>query len=124
MWIVDVNEFYLFVGGGVWIYVDWKMGIMVDLGYELIVVVLGKEGCVEECVGGGWVIYFKLLGMLFDDNYGLFWDEGVIYWVFDDFDLDVVECCLLWWLVWFVGDWWGRVVKFFFMYNDNVVVYV
>ena len=53
MRIVDVNEFYSPTGGGVRTYVDRKMGILADLGHELIVVAPGREDRVEERPGGG-----------------------------------------------------------------------
>ena len=123
MRIVDVNEFYSPTGGGVRTYVDRKMGIMADMGHELIVVAPGKEDRVEERPGGGRIIYRKSPGMPFDRNYGLFWDEGAIHRVLDDLDPDVVECCSPWRPAWFVGDWEGRAVKSFFMHNDNIAAY-
>ena len=53
MRIVDVNEYYAPTGGGVRTYVDRKMGILADLGHELIVVAAGKEEAIEERPGGG-----------------------------------------------------------------------
>lgn len=123
MRIVDINEFYSPTGGGVRTYIDRKMGIMADLGHELIVVAPGKEDRIEERAGGGKAIYLKSPGMPFDKNYGLFWDESVIHRVLDDLDPDVVECCSPWRPAWFVGDWNGRAVKSFFMHNDNVSAY-
>ena len=79
MRVVDVNEFYSPTGGGVRTYVDRKMGIMADMGHELIVVAPGKEDRVEERPGGGRIIYLKSPGMAFDRNYGLFWDERAIH---------------------------------------------
>ncbi len=127
MRIVDVNEFYSPTGGGVRTYVDRKMGILADLGHELIVVAPGREDRVEERPGGGRVIYLKSPGMPFDRNYGLFWDRAAIHRVLDALDPDVVECCSPWRPAWFVGDWQppaGRdVLKAFFMHNDNIAAY-
>ncbi|KQM73964.1 glycosyltransferase [Sphingomonas sp. Leaf20] len=127
MRIVDVNEFYSPTGGGVRTYVDRKMGILADLGHELIVVAPGREDRVEERPGGGRVIYLKSPGMPFDRNYGLFWDREAIHRVLDALDPDVVECCSPWRPAWFVGDWQppaGRdVLKAFFMHNDNIAAY-
>lgn len=123
MRIVDVNEFYSPTGGGVRTYIDRKMGILADLGHELIVVAPGREDRVEERAGGGRVIYLKSPPMPFDSNYGLFWDESAIHRVLDDLDPDVVECCSPWRPAWFVGDWRGRALKSFFMHNDNVAAY-
>ena len=104
-------------------YVDRKMGIMADLGHELIVVAPGREDRVEDRAGGGRVMYLKSPGMPFDRNYGLFWDEAAIHRVLDDLDPDVVECCSPWRPAWFVGGWQGRAVKSFFMHNDNIAAY-
>ncbi len=127
MRIVDVNEFYSPTGGGVRTYVDRKMGILADLGHELIVVAPGREDRVEARPGGGRVIYLKSPGMPFDRNYGLFWDRAAIHRVLDALDPDVVECCSPWRPAWFVGDWQppgGRdVLKAFFMHNDNIAAY-
>ncbi len=127
MRIVDVNEFYSPTGGGVRTYVDRKMGILADLGHELIVVAPGREDRVEDRPGGGRVIYLKSPGMPFDRNYGLFWDRAAIHRVLDALDPDVVECCSPWRPAWFVGDWQppgGRdVLKAFFMHNDNIAAY-
>ncbi len=127
MRIVDVNEFYSPTGGGVRTYVDRKMGILADLGHELIVVAPGREDRVEERPGGGRVIYLKSPGMPFDRNYGLFWDRAAIHRVLEALDPDVVECCSPWRPAWFVGDWQppgGRdVLKAFFMHNDNIAAY-
>ncbi|TCQ01086.1 alpha-1,6-mannosyltransferase [Sphingomonas sp. PP-F2F-A104-K0414] len=123
MRIVDVNEFYSPTGGGVRTYVDRKMGIMADMGHELIVVAPGREDRVEERPGGGRILYLKSPGMPFDRNYGLFWDRAAIHRVLDDLDPDVVECCSPWRPAWFVGDWEGRAVKSFFMHNDNIAAY-
>ncbi len=127
MRIVDVNEFYSPTGGGVRTYVDRKMGILADLGHELIVVAPGREDRVEERPGGGRVIYLKSPGMPFDRNYGLFWDRAAIHRVLDALDPDVVECCSPWRPAWFVGDWQPRggrdVLKAFFMHNDNIAAY-
>ncbi len=127
MRIVDVNEFYSPTGGGVRTYVDRKMGILADLGHELIVVAPGREDRVEERPGGGRVIYLKSPGMPFDRTYGLFWDRAAIHRVLDALDPDVVECCSPWRPAWFVGDWQppgGRdVLKAFFMHNDNIAAY-
>ncbi|MBB3587990.1 glycosyltransferase [Sphingomonas sp. BK481] len=128
MRIVDVNEFYSPTGGGVRTYIDRKMGILADLGHELIVVAPGREDRVEERPGGGRVIYLKSPGMPFDRNYGLFWDRAAIHRVLDELDPDVVECCSPWRPAWFVGDWTGpdgqqRALKSFFMHNDNIAAY-
>ena len=127
MRIVDVNEFYSPTGGGVRTYVDRKMAILADRGHELIVVAPGREDREEERPGGGRIVYRKSPGMPFDRNYGLFWDAAPIHALLDRFDPDVVECCSPWRPAWIVGDWHPRsrrrVVKSFFMHNDNVEAY-
>jgi glycosyltransferase involved in cell wall biosynthesis len=127
MRIVDVNEFYSPVGGGVRTYVDRKIGILADLGHELIVVAPGREDRIEERPGGGRVIYLKSPAMPFDSNYGLFWDRRAIHDLLDDLEPDVVESCSPWRPAWFVGDWQGgwdrQAVKVFFMHNDNIAAY-
>jgi len=123
MRIVDVNEFYSPSGGGVRTYIDRKMGIMADLGHELIVIAPGKEDRIEERPGGGRIIYLNSPGLPFDRNYGLFWKSAPITDWLDRLQPDVVECCSPWRPAWIVGEWQGDAVKSFFMHNDNVAAY-
>ena len=123
MRIIDVNEFYAPSGGGVRTYIDRKMGIMADLGHELIVIAPGKADRVEDKPGGGRVHYVRSPGMPFDSNYGLFWHAAPVTRLLDAYDPDVVECCSPWRPAWIVGNWPGRAVKSFFMHNDNMAAY-
>ena len=123
MRVVDVNEFYSPTGGGVRTYIDRKIGIMSDLGHELIVLAPGTEGRIEERPGGGRIHYVKSPRLPFDSNYGLFWDRAAITDLLDHYDPDVVECSSPWRPAWFVGQWQGRAVKSFFMHNDNMAAY-
>jgi alpha-1,6-mannosyltransferase len=123
MRIVDVNEFYSPTGGGVRTYIDRKMGILDELGHELIVIAPASETRIEERPGGGRIHYVASPGLPFDKNYGLFWDRGDITSLLDHYDPDVVECSSPWRPAWFVGDWEGRAVKSFFMHNDNMAAY-
>ena len=84
MRIVDVNEFYSPTGGGVRTYIDRKMGIMSELGHELIVIAAGRENLVEERPGGGKIIYVKASRLPFDKNYGLFWDAAPVTSLLDE----------------------------------------
>ena len=61
MRIVDVNEYYSPTGGGVRTYLDRKMGIMADLGHELIVIAPASHNGVEERPGGGRIHWVCLL---------------------------------------------------------------
>ncbi|WP_287459494.1 glycosyltransferase [Sphingomonas sp.] len=123
MRIVDVNEIYSPTGGGVRTYIDRKIGIMADLGHELIVLACGKEERIEDRPGGGRVHYVKSPPIPFDKNYGLFWDRDAITALLDHYDPDVVENCSPWKPAWFVGDWQGRALKSYFMHNDNMAAY-
>ena len=123
MRIVDVNEFYSPTGGGVRTYIDRKMGIMADLGHELICIACGKEDRVEERVGGGKVIYVKSPGLPFDKNYGLFGNRDAIWQLLDEYQPDVVETSSVWRPAWIVGKWRGTALKSFFMHNDNIAAY-
>ena len=123
MRIVDVNEFYSPTGGGVRTYIDRKMGIMSDLGHELIVIAAGHEDQVEERPGGGRIIYVKASRLPLDKNYGLFWDASPVISLLDELKPDVVEASSPWRPAWIVGEWQGDAVKVFFMHNDNVSAY-
>lgn len=123
MRIVDVNEFYSPTGGGVRTYIDRKMGIMADLGHELIVIAAGREDAIEERPGGGKIIYCKAGKLPFDQNYGLFWDPAPVTRLLDELQPDLVECSSPWRPAWIVGRWQGNAAKVFFMHNDNVSAY-
>ncbi|MDF2493968.1 glycosyltransferase [Sphingomonas sp.] len=123
MRVVDVNEFYSPTGGGVRTYIDRKIGIMNDLGHELIVLAAGTEDRIEERPGGGAIHYVRSPRLPFDSNYGLFWDREAITRLLDHYDPDVVECSSPWRPAWFVGQWQGRALKSFFMHNDNMAAY-
>lgn len=123
MRVVDVNEFYSPTGGGVRTYLERKMGLMAEMGHELIVVAPGMENKVEERPGGGRIHYLKSPRLPFDANYGLFWDEAAMKALLDRLDPDLVECSSPWRVAWFVGNWPGRAAKVFFMHNDNMAAY-
>ena len=123
MRIVDVNEFYAPKGGGVRTYIDRKMGLMDELGHELIVLAAGDETRIEDRPGGGRVHYLASPPLPFDTNYGLFCDRAALVDLLDRYDADVVECSSPWRAAWFVGDWQGRAIKSFFMHNDNMAAY-
>ncbi|WP_404372792.1 glycosyltransferase [Sphingomonas sp. MMS24-J45] len=127
MRIVDVNEFYSPTGGGVRTYIDRKMGIMADLGHELIVIAPGKENRVEERPGGGKVIWIQTGHLPLDQNYGIFWEAPPILNLLDALQADVVETSSPWRLPWIIGKWQpkyeGGAVKAFFMHNDNMAAY-
>lgn len=123
MRVVDVNEFYSPTGGGVRTYIDRKIGIMSDLGHELILLAPGEEDRIDERPGGGLVHFVRSPKLPFDRNYGLFWDRDAVTALLDHYDPDVVECSSPWRPAWFVGQWQGRALKAFFMHNDNMAAY-
>lgn len=123
MRVVDVNEFYSPTGGGVRTYIDRKIGIMSDLGHELVVIAPGTEERIEEHPGGGLIHYVRSPRLPFDSNYGLFWDRAAVTRLLDHYDPDVVECSSPWRPAWFVGEWQGPALKSFFMHNDNMAAY-
>ncbi|MES2043895.1 MAG: glycosyltransferase [Pseudomonadota bacterium] len=123
MRIVDVNEFYSPTGGGVRTYLERKMGLMAEMGHELIVIAPGREDRVEERPGGGRIIFVKAPRLPFDHNYGLFWDAAPITALLDQLAPDVVENCSPWRPAWVVGNWQGDALKSYFMHNDNVAAY-
>ena len=123
MRIVDVNEFYSPSGGGVRTYLDRKMGIMADLGHELIVIAPGREDRIEERPGGGRIHWIKAPRLPFDRSYGLFWDAEPVTRLLDALDPDVVEASSPWRPAWIVANWPGRALKVFFAHNDNMAAY-
>lgn len=123
MRVVDVNEFYSPTGGGVRTYLDRKMGIMADLGHELIVIAAGEEEWVEDRPGGGRIHWVKTSRLPFDDNYGLFWDHAPIQSLLDQLKPDVVETSTPWRPAWSVARWQGDAVKVWFAHNDNMAAY-
>jgi alpha-1,6-mannosyltransferase len=123
MRIIDVNEFYSPTGGGVRTYLERKMGIMAELGHELIVIAPGREDKVEERPGGGKIIYVKAPRLPFDHNYGLFWNAEAVTRQLDALKPDLVEASSPWRPAWIVGQWQSDAVRVFFMHNDNVAAY-
>ncbi|HET9509697.1 MAG TPA: glycosyltransferase, partial [Sphingomonas sp.] len=123
MRIVDVNEFYSPTGGGVRTYLDRKMGILADLGHELIVIAPGYEDAVEERPGGGVIHWVRAPRLPFDRSYGMFWDAAPITRLLDALDPDVVEVSSPWRPAWIVAQWPGRALKIFFAHNDNMGAY-
>lgn len=123
MRIVDVNEFYTPTGGGVRTYLDRKMGLLADMGHELIVIAPGYEDAVEERPGGGVIHWVKAPRLPYDRSYGMFWDGAPVTRLLDALDPDVVETSSPWRPAWFVGEWQGRALKVFFAHNDNMAAY-
>ncbi|MHA6722067.1 glycosyltransferase [Sphingomonas sp. RS2018] len=123
MRIVDVNDYYSPTGGGVRTYLDRKMGILADLGHELIVVAPGYDDRIEERPGGGRIHWVRAPRLPFDRSYGLFWQREPIVRLLDQLDPDVVEVSSPWRPAWTVGDWQGRALKIFFAHNDNMGAY-
>lgn len=123
MRIVDVNEFYSPTGGGVRTYLERKMGLLAEMGHELIVLAPGRENRTEERPGGGRIEYLRSPRLPFDRNYGLFWDEAAMAAALDRLDPDLIECSSPWRPAWFVARWPGRAARVFFMHNDNMAAY-
>lgn len=124
MRVVDVNEFYSPTGGGVRTYLDRKMGIMADMGHELIVIAPTTDpDWVEERPGGGRIHWVKALPMVVDKNYCMFWDAEPITRLLDELEPNVVETSSPWRPATIVGDWQGEAVKVFFAHNDNMAAY-
>ncbi|HWK36887.1 glycosyltransferase [Sphingomonas sp.] len=123
MRIVDVNEYYTPTGGGVRTYLDRKMGILADMGHELIVIAPGREDAVEERPGGGVIHWVKAPRLPFDRNYGLFRSGDAVTALLDRLDPDVVETSSPWWIAWIVARWQGRALKVYFAHNDNMAAY-
>lgn len=123
MRIVDVNEFYSPTGGGVRTYLDRKMGILADMGHELIVIAPALKNWVEERPGGGKIYWVKAPPLILDRNYGIFVDDPPVWELLDMLKPDVVECSSPWLPAWTVARWQGDAVKVFFEHGDNIGAY-
>lgn len=123
MRIVDVNEFYSPTGGGVRTYLDRKMGILADLGHELIVVAPGAEDGVEERPGGGAIHWIKAPPLLLDRNYRIFVKDEPVWAALDRLAPDIVENSSPWLPAWTVAHWRGDALKVFFAHGDLVGAY-
>lgn len=123
MRIVDVNEFYSPTGGGVRTYLDRKMGIMADMGHELIVVAPALENAIEERPGGGKIYWMKAPPLILDRNYGIFVLDEPIWDLLDELKPDIVECSSPWRPSWTVARWKGDAVKVFFAHGDQIGAY-
>ncbi len=123
MRIVDVNEFYSPTGGGVRTYLDRKMGIMADMGHELIVVAPALQDAVEDRPGGGRIIWVKAPPLILDRNYGIFVHDEPTWKLLDELKPDIVETSSPWLPAWTVARWQGDAVKVFFAHGDNIGAY-
>jgi len=123
MRIVDVNEYYSPTGGGVRTYLDRKMGIMADLGHELIVIAPSSHNGVEERPGGGRIHWVKQPPLIFDRNYHIYVHDEPVWNLLDELKPDLVETSSPWLPAWTVGNWQGDAVKIFFAHNDNLGAY-
>jgi alpha-1,6-mannosyltransferase len=123
MRIVDVNEYYSPTGGGVRTYLDRKMGLMADLGHELIVVAPALESSIEERPGGGRIHWLKAPPLILDRNYGIFVEDEPVWQVLDELKPDIVETSSPWLPAWTVGRWKGDALKIFFAHGDQIGAY-
>lgn len=123
MRVVDVNEFYSPTGGGVRTYLDRKMGIMADMGHELIVIAPALADSIEDRPGGGRIIWVKAPPLILDRNYGIFVEDAPIWNRLDELKPDVVECSSPWRPAWTVGGWKGDALKVFFAHGDQIGAY-
>ncbi|NYT42511.1 glycosyltransferase [Sphingomonas sp. R-74633] len=123
MRIVDVNEFYSPTGGGVRTYLDRKMGIMADMGHELIVIAPALQNSIEERPGGGKIYWVKAPPLVLDRNYGIFVLDEPIWNLLDELKPDIVECSSPWRPAWTVAKWQGDAVKVFFAHGDQIGAY-
>lgn len=123
MRIVDVNEFYSPTGGGVRTYLDRKMGILADMGHELIIVAPALESSIEERPGGGKIYWLKAPPLILDRNYCIFVRDEPVWEMLDMLQPDIVECSSPWLPAWTVANWKGDAVKVFFEHGDNIGAY-
>ena len=123
MRIVDVNEFYSPTGGGVRTYLDRKMGIMADLGHELIVVAPWHEDRIEVRPDGGTIYWTKALPLIFDRNYHMFHSAKRITDLLDELKPDLVETSTLCLPAHVIGNWQGDAAKVFFAHGDHIGAY-
>lgn len=123
MRIVDVNEFYSPTGGGIRTYLDRKMGLMADLGHELIVIAPGAEDAVEARPGGGAVHWLKAPPLLLDRNYRIFVKDEPVWAALDRLKPDIVENSSPWLPAWTVARWRGDALKVYFAHGDLVGTY-
>ncbi len=123
MRVVDVNENYSPTGGGVRTYLDRKMGIMADMGHELIVVAPGDRTWIEERPGGGSIYWLKSPSLIVDRNYRIFVDEVGVWQALDALKPDIVENSSPHMSAWSVARWQGDALKVFFAHNDHVGAY-
>lgn len=123
MRVVDVNEYYSPTGGGVRTYLDRKMGIMADMGHELIVIAPALEDSVEDRPGGGRIHWVKAPPLILDRNYGIFVHDEPIWALLDALAPDIVECSSPWRPAWTVGNWQGDALKVFFAHGDQIGAY-
>jgi alpha-1,6-mannosyltransferase len=119
MKVVDVNEFYAELGGGVRTYVNQKLRAGAERGVEVVVVAPGPEDAEEERLGGR-IVWVKGPPMPFDPRYYVLWRERRVHAVLEREQPDVVEGSSPWSGGWFAARWRGRAPRALIFHSDPV----
>lgn len=122
MKIVDVNEFYAELGGGVRTYVNHKLAAAARAGHELVVIAPGPHDA-EEARLGGRVLWVKGPPMPFDPRYFLLHRERHVHALLDRERPDVIEGSSTWLGGWIAARYTGPAKKSLILHQDPVAVY-
>jgi alpha-1,6-mannosyltransferase len=118
--VVDVNEFYAELGGGVRTYVHQKLSAAAALGVEMVVVAPGPRDGEEERLGGR-ILWVGGPPMPFDPRYTVLWRERRVHALLNRERPDVVEGSSPWTGGWFAARWKGRsAAKVLVFHSDPV----
>lgn len=122
MRIVDVNGFYAPRGGGVRVYVDWKLARAAKAGHEVIVIAPGPEDRIERREGGA-IMWIAAPSFPLDPRYRMFVDAAPVHRLLDQLRPDVVEASSPWRTATIVATWRGDAARHWIMHADPLAAY-
>ena len=122
MKLLDVAEFYSPLGGGVRTYIEQKIAVGRQLGWETVIVAPGAEDR-EEQRDHAKIIWVKAPRIPVDHRYHQFVSTKGVQAAIDRERPDVLESSSPWVGGWAVAKWPGDCVKSLFLHNDPVAAY-
>ncbi len=122
MKLVDINEFYSDLGGGVRTYVHQKLDASAALGWDTTIIAPGPADRREK-VRGGEIIWVQSPALPPDPRYHMFWNSAPVHQLLDEIRPDIIEGSSTWRGGWIASGWRGNAAKALIMHQDPVAVY-
>jgi len=122
MRIVDVNGFYAPRGGGVRVYVEWKLARAAQTGHEVIVIAPGPEDRMDVREGGA-IIWVASPAFPLDPRYRMFVESAPVHRLLDQLRPDIVEASSPWRTASIVAEWRGDAARHWIMHADPLAAY-